>query len=323
MLEHLSLSAPNAPQLLVACCLLAACSNPRDPQAGQAPDSTAQVASKPALSGEKVYELMCSMCHGENGDGHGIVATKTQARSFIDGGYSFGNTPEAVFKTVRNGIGGTEMPAFKESLSAEERHAVSAHVLAFNPENSKVRAGDPIMRVTTKPLIVRGHLPSVVDGAPERPRGLLVGTIDGLTWEYRADDLRLLAVRKGEFVERKDWGGRGGAPLKPLGEIIWLNQEGDPSPPWKWIKGDDKIVLVTKLIGTTIENGRALVKARLEHPNGDLAGNVEMWGSSTLQDGMIQLHRNFRLVAFAGPDYLEHEGVNLEYVPGFPMEFSK
>ncbi|RKY19770.1 MAG: hypothetical protein DRQ55_09795, partial [Planctomycetota bacterium] len=46
----------------------------------------------------------------------------------------------------------------------------------------------------------------------------------------RADDLRLLGVRAGDFVRRSDWTGRGGTPLEPLGRVVWLAQGGDPAP---------------------------------------------------------------------------------------------
>ncbi len=312
------------PLFLLALCMSACAGESAPPENQDTPSSTVATAENDSgLSGKKVYELMCSMCHGENGDGKGIVVLKTKARSFIDGGYSFGNTPEAVYKTISNGIGGTEMPAFKDSLTEQERRAVTEYVLAFNPENSKQRTGDPIMRVADTPLIARGHLPSVSEIAPEHPRGLIVGTTDGLSWEYRADDLRLLAVRKGDFVERADWGGRGGTPLKPLGEIIWLNQNGDPPPPWKLITKEGEVELIAKLAGTTVLDGRAVVRAQLEDANSQLLGYVDMWGSSIIEGGEIVPIRNFRLIGFTVDAKMQYEDKQIDFFPGYPIEFSK
>lgn len=296
--------------------VLFACSDPADDSGGDETQSS-------GLSGKKIYQMMCSTCHGDNGDGHGIVMLKTKPRSFIEGGFAFGNTPEAVFRTISSGIGGTQMPGFGHSLSETERHAVTAYVLSLNPENLRVRPGNPVMKVVDIPLVVRGHLPSVADGVPERPRGLLVGTLDGLSWEYRADDLRLLAVRKGEFVERSDWGGRGGTPLTPLGEVIWLNQNGNPSAPWKLITTGGEQVLRARLVGTTVSGGKAIIRARLVGPSGEDIGEVEMWGSSRLVDGAIKPQRNFRFVGFNGSHTIQYEDLRVPFIQSRPVEFSK
>ncbi len=168
------------------------------------------------------------MCHGETGDGKGIVKTDRPARSFLTGGFSFGNTPEAVFRTVSNGVGGTPMPGFKTALSEVERRRVAQYVIDLGPEQIVVDGSESIMEVTDKPLFARGQFKSVAKGAPEIQRGLLAGTVDGLSFQYRIDDVRLLAVRQGRFVNRTDWTGRGGTPLEPLGKIIHLIEGGKP-----------------------------------------------------------------------------------------------
>lgn len=187
-------------------------------------------SAQEARSGAEVYKQLCVICHGESGDGKGIVQLDRPARSFRDGGFSFGNTKEAIARTVASGIGGTPMPGFAAMLSEAELEAVAEYVIAFGPEQPP--SPDAAMRLTVgeRPLIVRGHLPPVASGAADHPRGLLVGTLDGLSWEYAADDFRLIAVRQGEFVSREDWKGRGGTPLKPLGRVIHRRQnEGERS----------------------------------------------------------------------------------------------
>ena len=49
-----------------------------------------------------------------------------------------------------------------------------------------------------------------------------------MTFEWRTDDLRLLGVRQGAFVDRRDWSGRGGTPLRPLGKIVFDLGGGSP-----------------------------------------------------------------------------------------------
>lgn len=190
--------------------------------------STPTFAQQSERSGEEVYKQLCAVCHGDTGDGKGLIQLDRPARSFRDGGFSFGNTKEAISRTVASGIGGTPMPGFASMLSEAELEAVADYVIAFGPKQPE--APDAAMRLSVgkRPQVVRGHLPPVAPGKKEHPRGLLVGTVDGLSWEFAADDLRLLAVRQGEFVSREDWKGRGGTPLKPLGRIVHLIEGGEP-----------------------------------------------------------------------------------------------
>jgi mono/diheme cytochrome c family protein len=224
----------------------------------------------PARTGAQIYQASCSVCHGVDGDGKGVVVLDRPARSFLQGAFSFGNTPEALFRTVKAGIGGTPMPGFGTVLSDQELRKVVTFVIAMGPEQAADPGQASVMVVGDRPLVVRGHLPPVADGAPEHPRGLLVGTTDGLSWEYRTIDLALLAVRQGAFVDRKDWGGRGGAPLQPLGKIAYLEEGGHPESSF-WIEAgrgagatDGKWnPLHLQLESTTVWQGQVKIAGRL------------------------------------------------------------
>lgn len=204
-----------------------------------------QSPGAPALTegrtGKEVYKGSCAMCHGDSGDGKGIVKLDRPARSFLDGGFSFGNTPEAVFRTVSHGIGGTPMPGFASILSVDERQRVTQYVIELGPDQIVVDGSESIMEVKDKPLFARGQFKSVAKGAPEIQRGLLVGTLDGLSFQYQIDDVRLLAVRQGRFVNRTDWTGRGGTPLEPLGKIIHLVDGGTPQAMFELRHQDGKL----------------------------------------------------------------------------------
>ena len=178
------------------------------------PSSAAQ--DNAARSGKEIFNASCALCHGETGDGKGLVVFDPPARSFKQGAFSFGNTPEAVTRTVTAGIGGTPMPGFGSILPEAEIRAVSEYVISLGPKQPPKAGKASIMSVGKRPVVVRGQLPPVSKDAPMLPRGLMIGTLDGLSWEYAADDVRLLAVRQGAFLNRKDWGGRGGAALEPL-----------------------------------------------------------------------------------------------------------
>ena len=221
---------------LVAIACLAAGARAQDGPAapgGAAPQGDSMAAATgPApgadLPGRPIFLQACAACHGANGDGHGTTALDRPARSFAEGGFSFGNTPEAIVRTLTHGIPGSPMPAFGESFNAQQLQDVALYVIALGPPQTEVTDAETRMLVTDRPRIARGILAPITEGAPIVPRGLLVGLTDGLTFEYRIDDVRLLGVRAGEFAQRSDWTGRGGTPLVPLGKLIQPCDGGQP-----------------------------------------------------------------------------------------------
>jgi mono/diheme cytochrome c family protein len=225
------------------------------------------------LDGHRLFVVNCATCHGETGDGQGTTKLDRPARSFQEGGFSYGNTPDALLRTITYGIPGTPMPSFESSLSAAEREALVAHVLALGPPIEVVDPERTVVRVGDVPVVVRGYLPPITDGAVERPRGLLIGRPEGVTFEYRVDDVRLLGLRQGGFVERRDWTGRGGAALRPLGGVVQLVEGGDPLPTFS-LAGWYSPGPVARLEGTWIERGEAGISYRLEMDHGGVLARV-------------------------------------------------
>ncbi|MHC5210282.1 MAG: c-type cytochrome [Planctomycetota bacterium] len=195
-----------------------------------APDAPAPDAFAPDAHVRETFLRACATCHGEDGSGTGPTVLDRPARDFKSGGFSFGNTPDALLRTITYGIPGTPMPAFGEAYPDEERMRLAEYVRSLGPPVEELDVSDRVVVVTDRPRVVRGILPPVTDTAPLRPRGLLIGTPEGLSFEYRIDDVRLLAVRQGDFVERTDWIGRGGTPLLPLGVPVVIHEGGDPGP---------------------------------------------------------------------------------------------
>jgi mono/diheme cytochrome c family protein len=219
------------------------------------------VAQDSTARAKELFVKNCATCHGETGDGKGATQLDRPARSFMDGGFSFGNTPEALFRTISTGIPGTPMPGFDSSLSEEERRLVASHVVTLGPPIEEVKEEDMVLDVRERPLIVRGLLPSLGEGLPAHPRGLLVGDPSGITFEYRVDDVRLLALRQGGFVKRTDWTGRGGTPLEPLGKVVHLVEGGRPRATFSLAGG--AIPLAARLSGTRVEKERVTVEYHL------------------------------------------------------------
>ena len=234
-------------------------------------EQTVHQQKTPTQSSEEIYMMYCAQCHGVKGDGQAMIQLDRPARSFIDGGFSFGNTVEAIAKTTRSGIPGTPMPPFGELLTDEEIILVVEHVRQFAPILQEVLPNETEMVVGNKPAIVRGMIPPIQDGLQLHPRGLLVGNPDGFTYEYRVDDVRLLAIRQGLFVERDDWIGRGGTPLKPLGLVVVLVENGNPNP---MFFSKDSTQLYTKLKSTNVMNSFGTLRYDIVNDQGKLYATV-------------------------------------------------
>lgn len=285
------------------------------------------IAQESERSGEEVYKQLCAVCHGENGDGKGLIPLDRPARSFRDGGFSFGNTQTAISRTVAAGIGGTPMPGFGSMLSEAELKAVADYVIAFGPERPADSGKAMRLEVGTRPVFVRGHLPAVAPGAPEHPRGLLVGATDGLSFEYSAADLRLLAVRQGEFVSREDWQNRGGSPLKPLGRIVHLRQGGKPQAEFVE-RRPEHIASATMyapeyqraLKATEVKDNRAWIETAIQQGSAAAVATVRENGEAFSLSTAAGYRRTFELVRHsdaplvfqAGPGASQVETLNLD-----------
>ena len=197
--------------------------------------ATHELSAAQEVDARALFLEHCASCHGENGDGQGTADLDRPARSFQEGGFSFGNTPDALLRTLKAGIPGTPMPSFLGTLSDDELRSLASYVRTLGPAERALDAKASRLVVGERALVARGHLGAIVPGAPKYSRGLLTGTPDGLSFEWRIDDVRLLGVRQGAFVERVDWSGRGGQALRPLGRVVYTIAGGDPAAPWEWL----------------------------------------------------------------------------------------
>lgn len=197
--------------------------------AGLAPCARAQdEPDEPERDGKWHYQRNCAGCHNDNGDGKGptITALGQVARDFKAGGFAFGDSREQLFKTLSTGIPGrSPMPSFAGVLSEEERWLVVDYVRTLMPPRKDEAPSRTIMVVADKPVMARGKLPPIAEGAKQTTRGLLLGDPSGMTFEYDLDGVRLLGARLGQFAEREDWGDRGGAYLKPLGKLVYRRHD--------------------------------------------------------------------------------------------------
>ncbi len=281
--------------LAASAALLTSCGGGEDSSSDEATDSNADsqlaVDAGPP-DGAEVYARNCALCHGVNGDGDGELKLDRPARSFRDGGFSFGNTPEAILRTVSNGIGGTPMPGFAALLSPAELEVVAMHVIALGPEQVEVDADSMILTVGARAEVVRGGLPPLTDGGPVVPRGLLLGNADGTSFEYDASDVRLLAVRQGQFVRRRDWQNRGGDLLEPLGRVIWRPADGASGAVARL--GADT-PLRAQLAWTEVQGAQAQVGTRLLDATGATVATMSDSGSALMLGGLSGVRRIIRV----------------------------
>ncbi len=92
--------------------------------------------------GKQVYDKWCGHCHGDQGDGNGVAASRLKPlpRDFTSGKYKIrmtttGNIPldSDITDAIRRGLFGTSMPAFPEAyLSDAEVAAVVAYIKSFS-----------------------------------------------------------------------------------------------------------------------------------------------------------------------------------------------
>lgn len=219
----------------------------------------------------------CASCHGENGDGKGTAKLERPARNFREGGFSNGNTPEAIFRTLTFGIPGTPMASFAQTLPEPQRRELAQFVITLGPPPDPNDApGKSVLVVGELPLVVRGKLPPLAADGPELPWGLLLGTPDGFSFEYRYDDLRLLAVRQGGFVDRTDWSGRGGTALKPLGHVLLGMRSADPGPfAQEFLPEGGLAALASRATGTRVEGARVWLGAECRRASGASVASFE------------------------------------------------
>lgn len=119
-------------------------------------------AESEAVSGKKIYEERCQICHGEKGDGKGLASNmrrmeksgrilKVTPRDFTRGVFRFRSTPTGcmpadadLLRLVDVGITRSFMPGHKDELKPEEKKAVIEHIKTFSNRWKDEAPCDPI-----------------------------------------------------------------------------------------------------------------------------------------------------------------------------------
>lgn len=104
---------------------------------GEPPRATPELLAR----GKELYaRAKCVQCHGEGGKGDGPSASelsddlgfKSVPADFTRGQLKGGSDVRDVFRAMTTGLDGTPMPSFADSMTEEERWAISYYVLSFS-----------------------------------------------------------------------------------------------------------------------------------------------------------------------------------------------
>jgi cytochrome c oxidase cbb3-type subunit 2 len=104
---------------------------------GDPPPATPELVAR----GKELYQkAKCFQCHGETGKGDGPSADELEddfkfpirPADFTRGQFKGGSTVQDIYRTMTLGLDGTPMPSFADSMSDEERWAISYYVLSLS-----------------------------------------------------------------------------------------------------------------------------------------------------------------------------------------------
>ena len=92
-----------------------------------------------AAAGQKIFKQNCAMCHGEKGDSVGGLPN---ARNLVEGNWKSGGGHINLFKVLQDGLPGTQMISFKQTLKPFERWAVVNWIETITNNKSKDKPKD-------------------------------------------------------------------------------------------------------------------------------------------------------------------------------------
>jgi cytochrome c oxidase cbb3-type subunit I/II len=100
--------------------------------------------------GKGLYtQAKCSQCHGEGGKGDGPSAHELRddlkfpirPADFTRGQFKGGSDVRDIYRAMTTGLDGTPMPSYADSMTDDERWAISYYVLSFSAFNDPLTGG--------------------------------------------------------------------------------------------------------------------------------------------------------------------------------------
>jgi cytochrome c oxidase cbb3-type subunit 2 len=193
--------------------------------------------------GQQLYRQACAPCHGIGGDGQGPAAAGLYPKphDFTMGMYKFRTTPLGTIptdadlvRTIREGIPGTAMPAWKHLLSTSQQIALAQYLKTF--------AADAFTRQTPRTPALPHPLPPAPTATPEHvQRGrriyerLQCGQCHGPDGRGNGPlvdhlrDIRNRPIRPTNFARGIY---KSGVTPEDLLRTVWTGLAGTPMPAW-------------------------------------------------------------------------------------------
>jgi cytochrome c oxidase cbb3-type subunit 2 len=144
------------------------------------PKATAELLAR---GKEQYQKAKCFQCHGESGKGDGPSADELmddlkfpiRPADFTRGQFKGGSSVRDIYRTMTSGLDGTPMPSFADSMTDEERWAISYYVLSLSAwvdplTGERLRLSSGVRAFLNSPAIAAGHPRLAID--PGEPREL-------------------------------------------------------------------------------------------------------------------------------------------------------
>ena len=189
-------------------------------------------------AGKKLYEVNCSQCHGEKGDGLGIAApfVLPKPRDFTSGKFKIRTTPSGSLPTtqdlksiIRNGMPYTAMPAWPQ-FSDEQLTDLAYYVKSFAAEFAKPERQPEPIKISGAPSSSKESIEKgqklYADLGCARCHGDL-GRTDGISAPTLTDDFGN-PIRPADLTRR--WTFRGGPKREDIFRAFSTGLNGTPMP---------------------------------------------------------------------------------------------
>jgi mono/diheme cytochrome c family protein len=87
-------------------------------------------ADRDVVAGRRIYERKCASCHGLNGDGKTVTASRFKYANLIDGVWRGDGSQRSIEQQIRKGR--DPMPRFEGKLTDEEIRETASYVLELS-----------------------------------------------------------------------------------------------------------------------------------------------------------------------------------------------
>ena len=188
--------------------------------------------------GKKLYDVNCSQCHGEKGDGNGVAAPHLlpRPRDFTSGKFKIRTTPSGALPTtqdlkniIRNGMPYTAMPAWPQFNDGQLTN-LAYYVKSFNADFANAERQPEAIKIPSPPSLSADSIEKgkkqYADLGCARCHGE-VGRTDGISAPTLTDDWSH-PIRPADLTKR--WTFRGGPSREDIFRAFSTGLNGTPMP---------------------------------------------------------------------------------------------